>query len=233
MRRISVLVAVVVSLAVLTGCAGTMKCGTPMSDAPAAMSAEKVHAKSADLAGKPVRVKGVISGVCTGEPWFEVAGKADETDMDRLVLVACACANGKCMLPATAKGKHAVVEGTLSMYDMPADAAKHYLEQKGASKDQMAKYAGGMKVAKVAATYMEIKGLSAKDCACSGCKCGGDPKKCSNPKCRETGKCQMACCADGKGDGKCCGSEACKKAGKCVMTQDVQTPTKSVHTSEK
>ncbi len=226
MRRVSVLVAVAAGLGMLTGCATTMKCGAPMSDAPKAMSANVVQAKSAELVGKPVRVKGVIAGVCQGEPWFELAAKADETDMSRVVLVACACLGDKCVLPAKAKGKHAVIEGTLSMYDMPADAARHYLEQKGASQEQMAKYSGGMKVAKVAATYVEIKGLSAKDCACSGCKSGCDPKKCCNPKCRETGKCQKGCCTDGKGDGQCCGSEACKTAGKCVMKKGVQTSEK-------
>jgi hypothetical protein len=230
MRRYVPVVALLAGLVLLSGCATSMKMGAPMSNPPAAVSADLVKSKSADMAGKPARITGVVSAVCDGEPWFEIAANADEKNMDRVVLVAYECDKCKCSVPAAAKGKKAVVEGPVQMFDMPADAAKHYAEAKGWPKEQTAKLSGGIKIAKVKASYVEIEGVACpmgagtcdgQTCG-AGTKCCADPKKCDNPKCRETGKCQASCAAGGAKAATCCGSEACKTAGKCVGDKDAK-----------
>lgn len=202
MKRTLALIGILGVVALLTGCA-TMKCGTPMTDAPAAMSVDQLMAKKAEMTNKPVCVKGVITAVCTGEPYFEM-GKNASAKGDDAILVAMVCPECKCSTPACWKGKTATVQGKLVMTELTVEQQKHEAEKKGESKDDIAKIKAPKKVAKIEACFAEVPKccplMGCKACAeCSKCckdgKCSKDAKGCSatctDPKAKESGKCPM------------------------------------------
>lgn len=198
MRRSIALVGLIVGLAALSGCA-TFKMGAPMSSPPATTSVDELMDAPKANVGKPVRVSGYVTAVCTGKPIFELGDEPGDKGEEDAVLVVFSCCGPKCAIPGEAKGKKAIVEGKLVEFDMSVEDQKHIAKELGASKDAIDKINAPKKALKLDATYAQIEGVSGTCCGPEGCK---DASKC----CKEGAK---GC--DGAKDAKA----ACP-ASKCV-----------------
>lgn len=218
MRRSIVLVGLLVGLAALSGCA-TFKMGEPMSSPPAMVSVDNLMDAPKANVGKPARVSGYVTAVCTGKAIFELGDEPGDKGEEDALLVVFGCCPPGCAIPAEAKGKKAIVEGKLVEFEMSVDDQKHIAKELGDSKETIDKITVPKKALKLDATYAQIEGVAGTCCGADKCKdgakCGKDAKCSKDAKCTPDAKCtkdaKAACPAT-----KCSGGEACKKAGKCV-----------------
>ena len=97
--------------------------GAALTGAPATPIASILAAPTA-FAGKPVRVEGLVTDVCTMRGcWFELAGdKPGETLRFKVQ-------DGTMTFPLEAKGQHAVAEGVIAVNTLSLADTKAYAEE--------------------------------------------------------------------------------------------------------
>lgn len=128
----------------LTGCASHWtRYGAKMTLAKSdTHCAGEVLTNPEKYAGKLIRVSGKVDSVCAHKGcWIRLAGpKAEET-----LFVKFTCPVEGRLVPMSALGRPAVVEGTLVVKEIPEDEARHYKEDAGASPEEIAKIVGPQK----------------------------------------------------------------------------------------
>ncbi len=114
------------------------------SGQPVCMS--EVLADKAKFAGKFMRVCGKVDSVCAKRGcWIRLTGpSASET-----LFVKFTCPIDGHLVPMEAKGRRAIVEGTLELKEISQDEARHYAEDAGKSKEDIAKIVGPQKIIKL------------------------------------------------------------------------------------
>jgi hypothetical protein len=107
--------------------------------------------------GKYVRLSGTVKDVCPHVGcWFEVA---DDSSTERIFVKFEDPQSGH-LVPKEAIGKFVVVEGTFKMREISPELAKHFKEEAGASKEELAKITGPQKQLMLADPRAQISGVS-------------------------------------------------------------------------
>jgi hypothetical protein len=126
-----------------------------LSDADA-IPVQQMLAKPDDYAGKYVRLTGTVDKVCPNKGcWMTLKG-AD--DGEALFVKFPDPEQGR-LIPLDAAGKQAIVEGTVRVKEIPAETAKHYAEESGATPQQLAKITGPQKQITVASPCAMVAGV--------------------------------------------------------------------------
>jgi hypothetical protein len=106
--------------------------------------------------GEYVRVTGTVDKVCPRKGcWMTLKG--DGTDQALFVKFPDP-PEGR-LLPMEAAGKPAAAEGTVKVKEIPAEMAKHYAEESGATPEQLAKITGPQKQITLASPSVSITGV--------------------------------------------------------------------------
>ncbi len=114
------------------------------------VTVEAVLADPAAFAGKAVRLSGAISKVCKPKGcWMQFTAPATEKGKGIPVFVKFTCPIDGRLIPLDAVGKQAIVEGTLDVVEISEVEARHYLEDEGASAQEIAKIVGPQKQVRV------------------------------------------------------------------------------------
>lgn len=174
MRKSMISVCVVVA-AVAVGCAKDSKTGAAAKDAqpvvkssggyvnigepltlgnatPVPVSA--VLANPSEFAGKPIRIVGTVDSVCEKKGcWITMAGTGQKEEL--FVKFTCSAEGGR-IVPMEAKGRQAIVEGTVTVKEISEADARHYAEDEGASKEAIAKIVGPQKQISVSSPAVQI-----------------------------------------------------------------------------
>lgn len=99
------------------------------------------HPKKYD--GKHMKLCGVVDSVCPRMGcWIRLS---DGVSKDK-VFVKFTCPIEGRLIPMEAEGKRAIIEGKVSVRQVPEDEARHYKEDEGASPDEIAKIVGPQKM---------------------------------------------------------------------------------------
>ncbi len=131
----------------LMGCTANMtQFGEPPREAAKTISVSQLLENLDDYAGEYVRVRGVVTEMCTHSGcWMEVA---DRQGADG-VFVKFTYDTSKGRVPAEAIGQKAVVEGKVVVMEVSEERRRHYAEDQGASEAELAKIIGPEKVAQL------------------------------------------------------------------------------------
>lgn len=123
-----------------------------VEDARTALPLKDVLAKADDLKDQTVRVSGVVQDVCrTKGCWIKMT---DETGNSLFVKFTCPVEGH--LIPVDSVGKHAVVEGKLTVKMISEDEAKHYAEESGKPEEELAKIKGPQKQVSLAGPSARI-----------------------------------------------------------------------------
>lgn len=106
------------------------------------ISVATLLADPAVYAGKPVRVTGTISDVCAKKGCWVRLSLPEKKDN---LFVKFTCPIDGRLIPIEAKGKPAVVEGTLVIDEITQDEARHYAKDGGATDAEIAAIVGTQK----------------------------------------------------------------------------------------
>ena len=186
-RRLETAVAAVVGAAFFAGCAttntpctgshtpcataGTTPCdhpcgkigdnytdfGKPMKlEDSDAVCIKRVLADSKAYDGKFIRVAGKVDSVCAKRGcWLELGdGESKET-----LFVKFICPVKGRLIPVDAVGKFALIEGALNIVEISVEEARHYKEDAGASKEDIAKIVGPQTTVRMSAPAARISGV--------------------------------------------------------------------------
>ena len=117
-----------------------------------------VIAEPTKYEGHRIRVEGTVDSVCAHKGcWIRMAGKpGGET-----LFIKFTCPVDGRLIPMAAVGKKAVVEGELEIKMIPEDEARHYAEDSGKSKEEIAKIVGPQKTLKLNSPAAVVMGLPA------------------------------------------------------------------------
>lgn len=104
--------------------------------------------------GKPVRVMGTIDQVCaTRGCWVTLKDRASGREL--FVKFTCSPEGGR-IVPKEAAGKVAVVEGELEIREISEADARHFAEDAGRSKEEVAKIVGPQKQIRLSSPTVRI-----------------------------------------------------------------------------
>ena len=107
------------------------------------------------FAGKKVRVCGTIESVCARKGcWIRLAGASDADSL----FVKFTCPVDGRLVPMEAVGKMAIVEGKLQVKQISESDARHYKEESGASKAEIAQIVGPQKQISLRAPAAMVQG---------------------------------------------------------------------------
>ncbi|MFN4244447.1 MAG: DUF4920 domain-containing protein [Tepidisphaerales bacterium] len=113
-----------------------------------------VLADPSAYAGKPVRVMGTIDQVCeTRGCWVTLKDGASGREL--FVKFTCSPEGGR-IVPMEAAGKLAIVEGEVEIREISEADARHFAEDAGKSKEEIAKIVGPQKQVRVASPNVQI-----------------------------------------------------------------------------
>lgn len=106
--------------------------------------------------GKFFRVAGRVDSVCTKRGcWLRLGdGESKET-----LFIKFTCPVKGRLIPMDAVGKFAFIEGTLNIVEISEEEARHYKEDAGASKDEIAKIVGPQTSVRMSAPAARISGV--------------------------------------------------------------------------
>jgi len=139
----------------VTTSAGYVHIGDPLTlgeQAPVPVSA--VLANPAGFAGKPIRIAGTVDKVCEKKGcWITMTDPAAKKEL--FVKFTCSDEGGR-IVPMEAKGRPAIVEGTVTVREISEGEARHYAEDEGASKEAIAKIVGPQKQITVKSPAVQI-----------------------------------------------------------------------------
>lgn len=108
-----------------------------------AVSAEEVLTNLARYDGKTLRVSGKVSAVCARKGcWIRLAGPSS----GETLFVKFTCPVGGRLVPMSAVGREALVQGTLQVTEISQADARHYKEDAGASPAEIAKIVGPQRI---------------------------------------------------------------------------------------
>ncbi|MGE3164190.1 MAG: DUF4920 domain-containing protein [Planctomycetota bacterium] len=122
---------------------------------PAAVAIDRVLAHPDEFADKQVRVSGPIHEVCSKRGCWLTLGSGTQTMRARFV-ESGDCANGF-FVPLDAGGRMAILEGTVKQEVITEEEARHYLEDAGASPEEIGKIVGPQKSLSMVCTSVAIQ----------------------------------------------------------------------------
>lgn len=106
--------------------------------------------------GQRIRVEGVVDSVCVHKGcWINLAEKPGAKPL----FVKFTCPVDGRLIPMDAMGKTAFVEGELEIKMIPEDEARHYAEDAGKSKEEIAKITGPQRTLKLNSPAAVVQGL--------------------------------------------------------------------------
>jgi len=118
--------------------------------------AKEILADPDKFADKKVRVCGMVDSVCAMKGcWIRLAG-ADDSDS---LFVKFTCPVKGRLVPMEAKGKMAIVEGTLTVKEISEADARHYQEDAGATQAEIDKIVGPQKQISLKAPAAMVQGV--------------------------------------------------------------------------
>ncbi len=105
-----------------------------------------ILAHKTKYANKTIHVCGKVDSVCAHKGcWIRLAGPTTS----ETIFVKFTCpVNGR-LVPMEAKGRFAIVEGTLELKRISEEEARHYAEDEGASATEIAKIRGPQQIIKI------------------------------------------------------------------------------------
>lgn len=113
-----------------------------------------ILANPAKYDGKELRITGQIAEICEKKGcWITLADPATKKDL--FVKFTCSEQGGR-IVPLEAAGRTAIIEGVVSIAEISEDEARHYAEDKGASKAEIAKIVGPQKQIRVSSPNVQI-----------------------------------------------------------------------------
>lgn len=113
-----------------------------------------ILADPAKYDGKELRITGQIAEMCEKKGcWITLADAATKKDL--FVKFTCSEEGGR-IVPMEAAGRTAIIEGVVSVTEISEDEARHYAEDKGASKAEIAKIVGPQKQIRVSSPNVQI-----------------------------------------------------------------------------
>lgn len=128
---------------------GVIRRGTAITKSEP-MDVPSVFTKAKDLDGKPVKVSGTVDQVCAVKGCWMVLKDDDKT-------IRITSKGYKFFVPASAKGKKAVIEGDLVVKEMSKEEAQHLEDDAAAAKGTKAKKVESGRVeVQIAATALEL-----------------------------------------------------------------------------
>lgn len=121
-----------------------------------AVCVKKILADQTTHDGKFIRVAGKVDSVCAKRGcWLRLGdGSSKET-----LFVKFTCPVKGRLIPMDAVGKLAIIEGTLKIVEISEEEARHYKEDAGASKEEIAKIVGPQKSVQMSAPAARIAGV--------------------------------------------------------------------------
>lgn len=121
-----------------------------------ALCIKKVLADPKAHDGKFFRVAGKVDSVCAKRGcWLRLGdGESKET-----LFIKFTCPVKGRLIPMDAVGKFAFIEGTLNIVEISEEEARHYKEDAGASKEEIAKIVGPQSSVRMSAPAARIAGV--------------------------------------------------------------------------
>jgi hypothetical protein len=139
---------------VVSASGGYVSIGDPMKLSSAPVPVAAVLASPTSYTGKPIRIAGTVEGVCeTKGCWINLSDPASNQKL--FVKFTCSDEGGR-IVPMEAKGRPAIVEGTVVVKEISEADARHYAEDGGASKEEIAKIVGPQKQITVSSPSVQI-----------------------------------------------------------------------------
>jgi hypothetical protein len=148
------------AVSVLGGCRSTSAKGVAYGEqmslsARKTVDVARVIENPTKYEGKRIRVAGVIDTVCAHKGcWINMT----QPGGGEALFVKFTCPVEGRLIPLDAVGKEVVVEGELEIKMIPEDEARHYAEDAGKSKEEIAKIVGPQKTLKLNSPAAEVRG---------------------------------------------------------------------------